>query len=318
MPATDKEKRRVRDLVSAMYSDGYSDGLARVASRWPDEMAPHVPEAARRMGGKVSVRLDLVDKAIDSYIESVERKAVGLRAAGISGTRLFEEVTRYAEHLATNKGELIAQMEWAKGRLDGAGTLVDESGEKFEWRFPHFETADPEHEECAICEAIRERAPYSTEDAEGEGYPDLPHPNCDHGWVLVPKEELTRTEEHPQGPALERAADSGALEKHYEDGSCTPGEADQPGCEGNMGGPRGSASEQTDASLKRLQVGERVSLPPMTVSRGTPYESVRTGLVAELERESASTGNRTYRVYDATGGLVQRVNHKNLMKPYRA
>jgi hypothetical protein len=203
MAATEKEKRRVRELVAAMYAEGFTDGLDRVVSRWPEAMAPHVPAASRSLGGKVSARLDLVDKAVDSYLEAIERKAVVLRAAGVEGARLFEEVTRFAEHLATNKGELIAQMEWAKGRLDGAGTLVDESGEEFEWRFPHFETADPDHEECPICQAIRERSPYSTAEAEDEGYPDLPHPHCDHGWVLVPKSDLSRTEAYPQGPARE-------------------------------------------------------------------------------------------------------------------
>lgn len=199
MPATRQERGRIRALVTDIFVEGYTDGVTRVATRYGLEDA--IPGAARSMGGRVSARLDLVDKAIDSYLEAIEQKARGLRAAGIEGTRLFEEVTRYADHLAANKAELIAKTEWATARFNGAKEIVDESGEPFEWRFPHFDNSGQEHEECEICEAIREGGPYTTEEAEDNGYPDLPHLNCDHGWVLVPKGEQTRTEEHPMGPA---------------------------------------------------------------------------------------------------------------------
>ena len=193
-----EERQRILNLVAAMYAEGFADGIERVVSRWPDRMAQHAIPATDRLGGKVSVRLDLVGKAVDSYLKAVEEHAVALRAAGVEGTQLLEAVTGYADRLANDKAALIAKTEWATARMDGAGTIVDESGEEFEWRFPHFETASPEHEECLVCEAIRQGSPYSTAAAEAEGYPNLPHPNCDHGWVLVPKGEATRTEQFPQ------------------------------------------------------------------------------------------------------------------------
>ena len=73
---------------------------------------------------------------------------------------------------------------------------MDAGGIAHTWRFPHFDLGG-EHEECAICTAIRERAPYTTEEAEAEGFPSYPHPNCDHGWVLVPQGELSKPEAFP-------------------------------------------------------------------------------------------------------------------------
>ena len=79
----------------------------------------------------------------------------------------------------------------------GRGALVGESGEKYEWRFPHFELGSPGHIECPICKPIREGSPYTVEMAEALGFPGVPHPNCDHGWVLVPLGADARTEEFP-------------------------------------------------------------------------------------------------------------------------
>jgi hypothetical protein len=195
-----EERGRIHDVVTAIYADGYAAAVSRVADEY--ELFEFVRGATERIGGAVSARLDLVDKAVESYIDLLEKKAREIRATGARPERVFAEVEQYARYLAEDKGQLVAEMEWAKGSLDGAGNIVDESGEAFEWRFPHFETAAPDHEECEICEAIREGSPYSTAEAEANDYPDLPHPNCDHGWVLVPKGEESRTEEFPQGPAL--------------------------------------------------------------------------------------------------------------------
>lgn len=228
------ERQRIRTLTSAIYADGYGDGMGQLASKL--DLNQHVPNAALRMEPRLKVRMDFVDQAVDSYIEAVERKSVELRAEGLRGDQLMHEVRSFAERLATDKAQLVAQIEHASGRFNGAGDLVSESGEEFEWRFPHFELGSADHEECPVCEAIREGSPYSTEEAEEEGFPDVPHPNCDHGWVIVPKGAETRTEAFP--PMKFAGSVDVGFTKHYEDGSCTPGEIGNPeySCGGGSGG----------------------------------------------------------------------------------
>lgn len=191
-----EDEKRIKRLVGSIYADGFSSGVEQAATRF--ELEGAIPDAGASMPKSLKVRLDLVDQAVQSYVERLEAKAAEFRAQGVTGPQLAAEVHRYATELARDKGQLISEMEFAQARMDGAGAIVNESGEEFEWRFPHFDLATPGHEECPICQAIRDGGPYSSDEAEAEGFPTVPHPNCDHGWVLVPKGELTRTEEHPQ------------------------------------------------------------------------------------------------------------------------
>jgi hypothetical protein len=192
---TPQERDRLVTLVSSIYAEGYTEGMMQAAAEY--DIRGLIPEAAVRMKGTLKTRIDLVTAAVDKYIDLIERRARDLRAAGLSGDMLFAEVSSYAQHLADSKSEIISEMEFAEARLDGAGHLVDESGMAYEWRFPHFDIGRPGHEECPICEAIRDGAPYTQEEAEAEGFPSFPHPGCDHGWVMAPLGEPSRTEAFP-------------------------------------------------------------------------------------------------------------------------
>lgn len=188
------ERKRIRSAAASIYADGFASGMEQAASSY--QVPDAVPRAGIAMPSKLEVRLDLVDDAVDSYVKMVSRKADSLRAAGVTGQQLEVELTTYARNLADNRGEIIAEMEHAQAKLDGAGRVLDEAGIAHEWRFPHFDLGRP-HEECVICEAIRERAPYTQSEAEAEGFPSHPHPGCDHGWVIVPVGEDTLTEQFP-------------------------------------------------------------------------------------------------------------------------
>lgn len=190
----DEERRRIRELVAVIFAQGYFEGMDQVSMRY--ELDRLIPNAGASMPEKLKIRLQLVEEAVDMYLKLVRKKAVELRGRGMMGNELYAEVAGYARRLATDRSEVISEMEYATGRVQGAGAMLDESGMEYEWRFPHFDLGT-NHEECPICEAIRERAPYTTEEAQEEGFPSYPHPGCDHGWVVEPVGEPTRTEEHP-------------------------------------------------------------------------------------------------------------------------
>jgi hypothetical protein len=188
-----RAKQRVVDLIALIYADGYAEGLAQVARQY--EIQRLVPIAGVKMPSALEVRIDLGKQLVDRYVGLVESRAAASRVKGLSPEEVYADLLEYARRLADNKAELIAQTEFAQARYDAAGHLMDETGVAYEWRFPHFELGTPGHEECPICEAIREGSPYTSDQAENEGYPSVPHPNCDHGWVLVPKGDIARSEE---------------------------------------------------------------------------------------------------------------------------
>ena len=190
-----EDRRRVLDIVSRIYSGGYSDAMASAAREYGIESS--IERAALRMESDLSVRLDLVDDAVDTYARMIREKAKRLADEGIVGDRLWAEMSDYARNLADNRSEIVAQMEHAQGGLDGAGNIVDEAGMKYKWRFPHFELGRKGHVECQVCEGIRGGSPYTIEEAEENGFPLFPHPACDHGWVIVPEGGQARTEEFP-------------------------------------------------------------------------------------------------------------------------
>lgn len=196
---TEEERARILEAVGNIYAAGYAEGTQLVA----DEYALHdlVVDASMKMPKAMEIRLDMVEQSMARYVESIQRKLTELRRKDLPEEQVSAELTSYARNLTSVHADVIAQTEYAKGRMDGAKAIMDESGEEYEFRFPHFDLMTPGHEVCAICEAIAENSPYSSEEAEAAGYPDIPHPNCDHGWVLVPKGEMSRTEEFPQGPA---------------------------------------------------------------------------------------------------------------------
>jgi hypothetical protein len=161
------------------------------------------------MPEKLEIRLDLVDQAIASYRKMIGAKALKLRESGLSDQQIDVELNDYARSIADSRGEIIAEMEHAQAKLDGAGRVLDEAGVTYEWRFPHFDLG-ASHIECAICAAIREKAPYTQAEAEANGFPSHPHPNCDHGWVIVPVGEDTLTEQFPPEDWWERSGGSGS------------------------------------------------------------------------------------------------------------
>ncbi len=195
MSVTREERARLLRLIAGIYSDGYAEGMGRAATEY--DLQGLIPAAGQKMPRQLEERLSLVEAAVDKYLVALERKGNELAHQGLTGEVLYAEVLRYAQDLAQSRGQMIAELEFAQARMDGAKNIVDESGMPHEWRFPHFELASPGHEECEICEAIREGSPYTTEEAEMDGFPSVPHANCDHGWVLVPKGEPTRTEAFP-------------------------------------------------------------------------------------------------------------------------
>lgn len=196
--------------TAGVYADGYSDGATRTANTY--DKRDVLPRAIDRAAGSLEVRLSLVEDAARSYVDMVGNKAKSLIESGLEGPQLEVELMAYARQLADNRGEIVAEMEYAQAKLDGAGHILDEAGMAYEWRFAHFDLG-PDHEECVICEAIREKSPYTQDAAEAEGFPAYPHPGCDHGWVVVPEGELTQTEQFP-----------GKMMKHHADGTPTPAE----------------------------------------------------------------------------------------------
>lgn len=214
--ADDEEKRRsaelrqkVIDTVAGIYASGFAEGVAQVATQY--NLHDYVETAANGMKPSLRVRVDLVENAVDTYLKMVRTKATSLADAGLKGDELWVKLNDYAGKLADSKAEIINEMEFAQAKLDGAGKVMDEAGESYEWRFNHFDLGTA-HEECPICEAIREKSPYSQEAAEAEGFPQYPHPNCDHGWVLVPEGETSETEKLPDKvelPSGERVVPAG-------------------------------------------------------------------------------------------------------------
>lgn len=201
------ERERILGIVSSIYAEGYSSGVADAAITY--HLQDHIPAVGIAMEDKLGIRLDLVDDAMNSYRKMVAVQAAKLREKGMEEQQLEVELTAYARNLADNRGEIIAEMEHAQAKLDGAGRVMDEAGVAFEWRFPHFDLGTP-HMECAICEAIREGAPYTQKEADEEGFPSHPHPGCDHGWVIVPVGEDTLTEQFPPEEWWERSGGSGS------------------------------------------------------------------------------------------------------------
>lgn len=197
---TQEERSRILEAVANIYAEGYLEGIDLVSSEY--ELQHLVEAAAIRMSAALEIRLELVEQSMARYVEAIERKAAELRRVEMPEEQVLAETLVYAQRLTQRHADVITQTEFSKGRMDGAKSIMDETGEDYEFRFPHFDIMTPGHEVCPICEGIASGSPYTPEQAETLGYPDVPHPNCDHGWVIVPKGEMTRTEEHPMGPAI--------------------------------------------------------------------------------------------------------------------
>jgi hypothetical protein len=191
----DEEKDDLKLLVAAIYSDGYADSLAQLSRDLDlDDM---LPDAGAAMPKALDHRMSIIDESILAYAGMIQMKAQTMREAGASVEQIHAEVHHYAQQLADRKADLITRTEYATGRNDGAKAILERSDLDYEWRFPHMELGRPGHEECDICAGIRDGAPYTKEQAESAGFPDLPHLQCDHSWTIVPKGRITRTEEFP-------------------------------------------------------------------------------------------------------------------------
>lgn len=199
MALSKEERNRILENVAIIYAAGYAEGMDLVATEYG--MWRLLPRASLEMQSKLELRLNMVEESMDRYVDAIERKASELRAKDMPKEQVLAELTGYARTLTARHADTMAQVEYAKGRMDGAKSIMDESGTEYEFDFPHFDLATPGHDECPVCEAIAAGAPYTPEQAEALGYPDVPHPGCDHGFVIVPKGEISRTNEFPQGPS---------------------------------------------------------------------------------------------------------------------
>lgn len=191
-PRTDEN--RIRLIAGSIYMDGFASGAQQAASQYEAEQATKRigAEAERLLAG----RLALVDKAIATYREMIRKRIKKLQDQGVRGAQLRAAIYDYARKLADAKSTIIAEMESSQGRLDGAGRIMDETGTSHEWRFAHFDLGAA-HVECQLCKDIKAGNPYTQREAEAAGFPSYPHPGCDHGWVLVPQDEVTYTESNP-------------------------------------------------------------------------------------------------------------------------
>jgi hypothetical protein len=178
----DERKRRLRALLFMLYMENFTDGMMEVSNEYG--LSSAIAEASKRAEAMLRDRLSLVDKAVKGYYEILERKAQELRAEGKSGPEIRASLEAEAIRLSDMKGQLIAEIETAKAKMDGAAALAEASGIPFKWMFPRIVPTDVE--ECPVCEEIRLGSPYTTEEARAEGFPDLPHPYCTHSWILVP------------------------------------------------------------------------------------------------------------------------------------
>lgn len=203
----ERRKDRFMAVIAWLYSDGYAEGSSRVAAEYGFDPKV-VAGAAEVMEDRLRVRIRILEESLKTYSTKIEERAAELRADGATAAELEIKLNAFADDLANKKAPKIAEIEHGTGRIHGAAETMNESGEEFEWRFPHFDLGR-DHDECPVCEAIREGAPYTAEEAEAEGFPDLPHPNCDHGWVIVPKGQETQTEQFPQLPEVPRYVGGG-------------------------------------------------------------------------------------------------------------
>lgn len=194
---------RIRLIAGSMYMDNFASGAQQAANKYDAEQA--TKRIAAQAENLLMGRLALVDRAVGTYREMIRNKIKQLQKRGLRGAQLRAAIYEYARKLADMKSVIIAEMESAQGRLDGAGRIMDETGTAHEWRFAHFDLG-PSHTECQLCKNIKAGNPYSQREAEAAGFPSYPHPGCDHGWVLVPQEEITYTEANPPSPKQRRAA----------------------------------------------------------------------------------------------------------------
>ena len=192
---TDDEKRHISVLIGGLYADGYADGMAATAGALDLEGA--IEDAGTLFPKALKHRMGIIEQSLDSYAGLIRAKILTLREEKLTPDQIKVKLYDYARTLADQKADLITRTEYATGQNEGAKAVLEESDWDYEVRFPHMELGRPGHEECDICAEIREGAPYTREQAEELGYPDLPHLNCDHAFIVVPKGQISRTEAHP-------------------------------------------------------------------------------------------------------------------------
>ena len=192
----DDDKRHITVLIGGLYADGYADGMASIAGSLDIEGAA-VEQAGTLFPEAFSGRRKLIADALSSYAGLIREKAKALKEERLSNNEIKTRLYDYAHTLADQKASLITHTEYATGQNQGAKAVLDAADWDYEIQFPHMELGRPGHEECDVCVEIREGAPYTREQAEEFGYPDLPHLNCDHAFIVVPKGQISRTEEFP-------------------------------------------------------------------------------------------------------------------------
>jgi hypothetical protein len=190
-----EEKRRIIVLIGGLYADGYADGMAATAGAL--DLEGSLEDAGSLFPQALHHRMGIIEQSLDSYAGLIRQKILTLREEKLTPEQIKVKLYDYARTLADQKADLITHTEYATGQNEGARAVLDDSDWDYEISFPHMDLGRPGHEECDVCADIRERGPYTKEQAEDAGYPDLPHLNCDNAWVITPKGQRTRTEAHP-------------------------------------------------------------------------------------------------------------------------
>ena len=174
------------EALRRLLQRAYMDGAGRVAGQLG--LTHLMPELQDDMEYDIARRINLGGKVIENYVDKIDEFASALSERGVQGPEWEAAVDAYARKLATDKAELVAEYEYGRARFVGAKDMADASGyEVNRWVFEHEETGSPDHEECEICEGIRTGGAdgsYTTEEAEEKGFPDMPHPFCDHAWLV--------------------------------------------------------------------------------------------------------------------------------------
>lgn len=178
-----REARLFDEIFERIIRESYVEGARIVAE--PLDLGRYLPHLDTRLGTHLGERASLGRNAVERYIKMVRDFAGALAEQRIEEHAWRLAVDAYARELAEQRAELIVNVELGTARFQGAKDLLAEAGVRAEtWDFHHLLTGEEGHDRCPICEEIEAAGPYDQEAAESEGFPDLPHADCDCAWVL--------------------------------------------------------------------------------------------------------------------------------------
>lgn len=172
--------KKIKAILAALVTVGYIDGASRIANGVGKPQI--IAQMDARMLAFLKDRIDLVEASIEGFMERLEEFIDKLEALELSIDEYEAKLTEYMNGSVETTSDIIATAEYASSRFNGAGDAAKELDLQGLWYFPHLEAVD---DECPICIPIREGAPYTMEEAENLGYPELPHVNCHHAFIFV-------------------------------------------------------------------------------------------------------------------------------------